>query len=148
MVVDRRRLAAFGVTDTVYAFQVAQDTHVDDAGLDAGWMLAIGAFGLAASSRPRTGAARRLDGMSVLAVPGLCALAALGLLFEGFLATGNPLAGTGALGAVVTSGHDRGALNGEPRRLATVARSRPLTAPCHPSQPAGSVLLDTDDEKS
>ena len=96
-------IATFGVTDTVYAFQIAQGTYVDGGVLDLGWMLAMGAFGLAASARPRTGVSQRLEGMGVLAVPGLCALAALGLLFHGYLTTGDSLAGLLALGAVLAA---------------------------------------------
>ena len=96
-------LSLFAATDTVYAFQVARDTYVDGGALDAGWVLAFASFGLAACTRPRAGSARRLDGMGVLVVPGLCAVAALGLLFHGFLHDGDPLAGSLALGAVLAA---------------------------------------------
>ena len=96
-------LALFAVTDTVYAFQVAHDTYVDGGVLDLGWMLAFACFGAAACERPRTGSARGLEGLWVLVVPGLSALVALGVLYQGYLRTGDPLAGTLALLAVVAA---------------------------------------------
>jgi len=98
-------LAMFAVTDTVYAYQIARGTYVDGALLDLGWVLAVMSFGLAACQRPRegVGTAQRLEGLGVLAVPGVCALSALGLLFYGYLGEGDAVAGTLALGAVLAA---------------------------------------------
>ena len=94
-------LALFAVTDTVYAFQVARDTYVDGGALDLGWLLAIACFGLAACQTSRTATSRRFEGMGVLVVPGVCVLAALGLLFHGYLYSGDRVAGALALVAVL-----------------------------------------------
>ena len=100
-------LAVFVVTDTVYAYQVAQGTYVDGGLLDLGWILAWISFGVAACQRPRDGVvpAQSLEGLGVLAVPGVCALAALGLLFAGYLSEGEGGAVVGmlALGAVLAA---------------------------------------------
>jgi diguanylate cyclase (GGDEF)-like protein len=96
-------LACFGVTDTVYAYEVARGSYVDGGPLDLGWLLALACFALAACARRSNGTSTRLDGMGALVVPGLCALAALALLFHGFLGDGEPLAGALALGAVLAA---------------------------------------------
>jgi hypothetical protein len=96
-------LASFGITDTVYAFQVARDSYVDGSTVDLGWLLALACFAMAACARRSVGTSTRLDGMGALVVPGLCALAALALLFHGFLGQGDALAGVLALGAVLAA---------------------------------------------
>jgi diguanylate cyclase len=103
-------LALFVLTDTVYAFQVAQGSYVDGGVLDLGWLLAFLCFGVAATRQASSGRATRtaasstrLDGLGALVVPGLCALTALGLLFRGYLHNGDPVAGLLALGAVLAA---------------------------------------------
>ncbi|MGY1703748.1 putative bifunctional diguanylate cyclase/phosphodiesterase [Geodermatophilus sp. SYSU D00697] len=96
-------MALFGVTDTVYAYQVVHDSFVPGSALDLGWGLAFGCFGLAACSAPRSGGTTRLEGLGALAVPGVCAVAALTLLFSGYLEGGDPLAGVLALCAVLAA---------------------------------------------
>jgi diguanylate cyclase (GGDEF)-like protein len=94
-------VALFVLVDTVYAAQIAAGTYVDGGPVDLGWALAFLCFGLAASCRPAPGPSRRSEGVGVLAVPGLCALAALGLLAHGYATGGDLLAGWLALAAVV-----------------------------------------------
>ena len=96
-------VALFVGVDTVYAFQVAAGTYVDGGPVDLGWALAFVCFALAASCRPATGTSRRPEGVGVLGVPGLCALAALGLLVHGYSNGGDLLAGWLALAAVVAA---------------------------------------------
>ncbi|MGY1639925.1 EAL domain-containing protein [Geodermatophilus sp. SYSU D00703] len=96
-------MALFVVTDTVYAYQVVHDSFVTGSVLDLGWGLAFGCLGLAACSAPRSGDSTRLEGLGALALPGICSLTALGLLFVGYAREGDPLAGLLALGAVLAA---------------------------------------------
>jgi diguanylate cyclase (GGDEF)-like protein len=115
-------LACFGVTDTVYAFQVARDGYVDGGLVDLGWLLAFACFALATRTQRSVGTSTRLDGMGALVVPGLCSLAALALLFHGYLDTGEPLAGALALGAVLAALARTGLTFAEVRALAESRR--------------------------
>jgi hypothetical protein len=96
-------LALFALTDTVYAFQVANGTYVDGGPLDLGWLLAFQCFGLAAWQRPPSDRTRRSRASRVLALPGLSAVSALAVLFHGYLTSGPPVAGTLALAAVLAA---------------------------------------------
>ncbi len=97
-------LVLFAVTDTVYAVRVAQGTYVDGSLVDAGWPLALLAFAAAACSRPATGVSDRLEGIGVLALPGLCAMASLALLYAGYASgDADPLAGALALAALIAA---------------------------------------------
>ncbi|MGK5168899.1 putative bifunctional diguanylate cyclase/phosphodiesterase [Geodermatophilus sp. CPCC 205761] len=97
-------MVLFVVTDTVYAFQVVHETFVPGGVLDVGWGLAFACFGLAACQRPRAGGTSRLEGLGALAVPVVCALTALLLLFAGYLDDDDdPLAGFLALVAVLAA---------------------------------------------
>jgi diguanylate cyclase (GGDEF)-like protein len=95
--------AVFVLTDTVYAYQVTQGTYVVGGLLDAGWGAAFVCFGVAACARPRAGGAARFDGVRALVVPGVCALAALGLLLVGYSRPADALAGVLACGAVLAA---------------------------------------------
>ena len=93
----------FAVADTVYLFQMANDTFVVGTLLDAGWTTAIALFGLAAWRAPCTGSAARLEGWRVLVMPLAFTLASLAVLFQATLAPA-PLAATVlALGAVLAA---------------------------------------------
>jgi signal transduction histidine kinase len=74
----------FFVTDAVYADLVAKDAYVGGEPVDVGWLLARLLLAAAAlvSLRPREARTVDLEGVSVLALPGLCGLAVLGLLFH------------------------------------------------------------------
>jgi diguanylate cyclase len=96
-------VALFVLTDTVYAVRVVHGTYVSGSLLDAGWGVAFLCFGLAACQAPRTGGTHRLDGVRVLVVPGLCALAALTLLLQGYSRQNDALAGFLAFGAVLAA---------------------------------------------
>ena len=96
-------VALFVVTDTVYSFQVVHGSYTVGGPLDVAWSGAFLCLGLAACQRPRTGGTTRLEGRFALAVPAACALAALGLLFWGYLRGGDPIAGVLALGAVLAA---------------------------------------------
>ena len=115
-------LACFVVTDTAFAFQVAEGSYVDGSLVDLGWVLALGCFATAACARRSTGTSTRLSGMGVLVAPGLSAVAALGLLFHGFLGTGDPLAGGLALAAVLAALGRTGLTFAEVRGLAESRR--------------------------
>ncbi|MGY1592843.1 putative bifunctional diguanylate cyclase/phosphodiesterase [Geodermatophilus sp. SYSU D00708] len=96
-------MALFVVTDTVYAYEIVHDSFTPGSALDVGWGLAFGCFGLAACYPPRRGATSRLEGLGALAVPGVCSLVALGLLFAGYSQANDRLAGVLALGAVLAA---------------------------------------------
>ncbi len=96
-------LGAFVVTDTVYAYQLAHGTYTVGGPLDIAWGLAFVCCGLAATQRTSRGGSGRPDGRGALLIPGTCALAALALLFSGYLAGGDPVAGTLALVAVLAA---------------------------------------------
>jgi diguanylate cyclase (GGDEF)-like protein len=97
-------IVIFTLADTVYAVQAAEGTYVDAGPLDAGWALAWLAFAGAAGARPATGVSTRLEGIGILALPGLCATASLVLLYAGY-ATGDAdaLAGVLALAALIAA---------------------------------------------
>ena len=96
-------VALFVVTDTVYAYQVVHGTYSVGGPLDIGWSAAFICIGLAACQRIRGGMSSRVEGRLVLVVPAACALAAVGLLFWGYLGQGDPVAGVLALGAVLAA---------------------------------------------
>jgi diguanylate cyclase len=96
-------LAAFAGTDVDYVVQVARDTYTPGTVLDLGWGAAFLCFGLAALQPPRRGVSRRLEGRAGLVLPGACAVAALVLLFLGYLRHGDVVPGALALGAVLAA---------------------------------------------
>ena len=96
-------MALFAVTDVVYAVQAAQGTFVSGTGLDLGWGVAFCCLGLAALQRPRAAAPDRPDGTVGVVLPGVCTLAALGLLFAGYLGEGDVVGGALALTAVLVA---------------------------------------------
>jgi diguanylate cyclase (GGDEF)-like protein len=96
-------IVIFLLTDAVYAIQVLQATYSSSGLLDLGWGAAFFCFGLAACQRPRDGVTRGLAGAGAVVVPALCALAALGLLFQGYVERGSALAGGMAVAAVLAA---------------------------------------------
>jgi diguanylate cyclase (GGDEF)-like protein len=96
-------LTLFVVTDTVYAYQVVHGSYTVGGPLDLFWGLAFVCLGLAACQPTLPGMANGLEGRGALLVPGACVLLALGLLFHGYLAGGDPVAGVLALGAVLAA---------------------------------------------
>lgn len=73
----------FAVTDALYAAEVAVGAYAPGDPVDAGWLLArlLLAAAAVASLRDRAGE-RDLEGAAVLALPGVCAVTVLGLLFH------------------------------------------------------------------
>ena len=96
-------LALFVCTDTAYAWQLAHGTYTVGGPLDIAWGLAFICCGMAATQRTPRRVAPRTDGRGALLIPGACALTALGLLFIGYLAAGDPVAGGFALLAVLAA---------------------------------------------
>jgi diguanylate cyclase (GGDEF)-like protein len=96
-------MAWFALSDVVYVLQVARGTYTGGTVLDLGWVVAFLSFAMAVLQRPRTGIQVRREGRAGLVLPGICALAALGLLFHGYLRSGDTLAGVLALGAVLAA---------------------------------------------
>ncbi len=96
-------LTLFVVTDTVYAYQSAHGTYTVGGPLDIAWGLAFICCGMAATQRTPRRATGRAGGRSALVIPGCSALAALALLFVGYVATGDPVAGAFALLAVLAA---------------------------------------------
>lgn len=118
----------FFVTDAIYAQMVAEGTYTGAQPVDAGWLgarlLLVGAA--LASLRPTESRTVDLEGVSVLALPGLCALAVLGLLFHGSQSGISTFASVAALsaGALMVG---RTALTFRELRQLTEARERALS---------------------
>ena len=85
-------MLVFVLTDVVYAYQLAAGSVVDGKWLDAGWLVALDCLVLAAGRVAPHRPVQRREGLHVLLVPAVCAVAALGLLFYGGL-TPLPLLG-------------------------------------------------------
>jgi diguanylate cyclase (GGDEF)-like protein len=96
-------MALFAVSDVAYVLEVARGTYAGGSVLDLGWGVAFLCFGVAALQRPHDTRSTRLEGRAGLVLPGVCALAALGLLFRGYLVGGDTAAGVLALGAVLVA---------------------------------------------
>jgi diguanylate cyclase (GGDEF)-like protein len=78
-------LGGFGilvVTDAIYAEQVAAGTYEAGGPLDLGWLLGRVCFALAAVLPVRRSARLQPDRVAVLAVPAVCAVAVLGVLYH------------------------------------------------------------------
>ena len=118
----------FFVTDAVYAQMVAEGTYTGGQLVDAGWLVArlLLAGAALVSLRPTESRAVDLEGVSVLALPGLCGLAVLGLLFHGSQSGISTLASVAALsaGALMVG---RTALTFRELRVLTEARERALS---------------------
>jgi len=71
------------VTDALYADQAAAGTYSAGGPLDLGWLLGRVCFAAAAVLPARRTARLAPDPVAVLAIPTVCALAVLGLLFAG-----------------------------------------------------------------
>jgi diguanylate cyclase (GGDEF)-like protein len=74
-------LVIFGVTDSLYLLQTANNTYVQGGLLDLGWPGPMVIVGCAAWLRPRAGRPPRLEGWGMFAVPVVAAVACLGLEF-------------------------------------------------------------------
>jgi diguanylate cyclase (GGDEF)-like protein len=96
-------MACFALSDVVYVLRVTEGTWSSGTLLDLGWVAAFWCFAAAVLQRPRTGGPSRWEGRAGLVLPGVCALAALGLLFHGYLTSGDVLAGVLALAAVLAA---------------------------------------------
>jgi diguanylate cyclase (GGDEF)-like protein len=96
-------MALFACTDVGYVLRVAHGTATGGTVLDLGYGVAFLCFGTAAVQRPATGLSTRLPGRAGLVLPTLCTLAALGLLFRGYLGHGDAAAGVLALAAVLAA---------------------------------------------
>jgi signal transduction histidine kinase len=89
----------FFVTDTIYADLVANGAYVGGDPVDLGWLLArlLLAGAALASLRRQESRTVDLEGVSVLALPGVCGLAVLAMLFHGSHAGITPFASVVAL---------------------------------------------------
>ena len=118
----------FFVTDAVYAGLVEDDAYVSGSPVDLGWLLArLLLMGAAlASLRPTEFRTVDLEGVSVLVLPGVCALAVLGMLFHGSRTEISPVAAVLALCAGVLM-VGRTALTFRELRALTEARQRALS---------------------
>lgn len=118
----------FFVADALYAGLVADDAYVSGSPVDLGWLLArLLLMGAAlASLRPTEFRTVDLEGVSVLVLPGICALAVLAMLVHGSLTGLNPLAAVLALCAGVLM-VGRTALTFRELRALTEARLRALS---------------------
>jgi signal transduction histidine kinase len=118
----------FFVTDAIYADMVARDAYVGGQPIDAGWLVARLLLAGAALTSLRRTEFRPVDleGVSVLALPGVCGLAVLGLLFHGSHAEITPFASVVALCAGVLM-VGRTALTFRELRALTEARQRALS---------------------
>ncbi len=120
--------ATFFVTDAIYAQMVAYGTYTGGQPVDMGWLgarlLLVGAA--VVSLRATESRAVDLEGVSVLALPGLCGLAILGLLFHGTQFHISTLASVAAISAGVLM-VGRTALTFQELRALTEARERALS---------------------
>ena len=118
----------FFVTDAVYAGLVAEDAYVGGEPVDLGWLLARLLLAAAALASLRRTESRPVDleGVTVLVLPGVCALAVLGLLFHGTRTEVSTFAATMALTAGVLM-VGRTALTFQELRALTEARQRGLS---------------------
>ena len=73
-------LVVWAVADTWYLLEVASDTYVQGTPLESLWPIGSALMAIAAWAAPEELKPRPLEGTSVLAIPTLFALAALGLL--------------------------------------------------------------------
>ena len=114
----------FAVSDWVYAEQLARGDYVVGGPLELGWQIPrLALLGAAlASLRTRGGGPTTPDGLRVLAVPGACALAALGLLFHAATASVPVTATVLALAAGVAAVGRTALTVGEVRMLADAMR--------------------------
>jgi signal transduction histidine kinase len=119
---------AFFVTDSIYAGLVARDAYVGGEPVDAGWLLArlLLAGAALASLRGAESRTVNLEGASVLALPGVCALLVLGMLFHGTRTEITLFAAVVALSAGVLM-VGRTALTFRELRMLTEARERALS---------------------
>jgi signal transduction histidine kinase len=118
----------FFVTDALYAGLVADGAYVGGQPVDLGWLVArlLLAGAALASLRPTESRPVDLEGVSVLALPGICGLAVLGLLASGDRAGISSFASIMALSAGVLM-IGRTALTFRELRLLTEARQRALS---------------------
>jgi signal transduction histidine kinase len=118
----------FFVTDTIYAHLVARDAYVGGEPVDLGWLVArLLLAGAALTSLRRTESHTvDMEGLSVLALPGVCGLAVLGMLFHGSQVGIDPAGGVLALCAGVLM-VGRTALTFRELRSLTEARQRALS---------------------
>jgi PAS domain S-box-containing protein len=96
---------AWGVTDTIYAFQTVHAAYVPGGVLDLGWIVPFVAFGVAAWMAPDARVSvRQTPSLGALGVPVGFALLALGMLIYSGMADVNVVAvglASGALVAVI-----------------------------------------------
>ncbi|HEX6713285.1 MAG TPA: bifunctional diguanylate cyclase/phosphodiesterase, partial [Thermoleophilaceae bacterium] len=72
--------AIFAVTDSIYGYQTAADTYVDNTILDVGWPLAFALFAFAAWLRAGRVRTSRLEGWQSAVLPGFFGLMSLSVL--------------------------------------------------------------------
>jgi diguanylate cyclase (GGDEF)-like protein len=78
--------AVFAVTDSIYGYQTAANTYVDNTILDIGWPLAFGLFAFAAwMTKPERVRTSRLEGWQSAVLPGIFGLSSLAVLIYGSL---------------------------------------------------------------
>ncbi|HEY7631039.1 MAG TPA: diguanylate cyclase [Thermoleophilaceae bacterium] len=75
-------LAVFAVVDSIYLYQVALGTYVEDKLLDVGWPATMVLIAVAAWQRPARAARVQLEGWATFAVPVIAAITCLGLEFR------------------------------------------------------------------
>ncbi len=73
-------LGTFAVADSLYLYRVAAGTYEVGTVLDSLWLIGIALLAFSCLLEPRSGAVWRYEGWSVVLVPTLFAVAALGLL--------------------------------------------------------------------
>jgi signal transduction histidine kinase len=118
----------FFITDAVYAELVARGAWVGGGPVDVGWLLARLLMVAAALASLRSTESRtvNLEGLTVLALPGVCGLAVLVLLFDGIPPQISPFASVIALCAGVLM-VGRTALTFRELRILTRIRERALS---------------------
>jgi diguanylate cyclase (GGDEF)-like protein len=79
-IVTAAGFAIFAVTDSIYGYQTAADTYVDNTILDVGWPLAFALFAFAAWMKSERVKTSRLEGWQSAVLPGLFGLTSLVVL--------------------------------------------------------------------
>ncbi|MBM2822162.1 MAG: diguanylate cyclase/phosphodiesterase [Thermoleophilia bacterium] len=119
-------LGTFAIADSLYLYRVAAGTYEVGTVLDSLWLIGIALLAFSSLLEPRSGAMWRYEGWSVVLVPAIFAVAALGLLAYASL-TSVPVAAPLLAVAAVLVAFVRAGLTFRDVRLLADARRQAMT---------------------